>query len=73
MKSTTTVLTDKFHMSAYVNGLLFDIVLTFSYFMALQARYGQELHFLNILYTTSFLTGNIMAFKESTRMLLDLD
>ena len=73
MKSTTTVLTDRFHMSAYVNGLLYDIVLTFSYFMALQARYWQDLHFLNILFTPSFLTGNIMAFKESTRMLLDLD
>ena len=39
MKKPTTVLTDKILMAAYVNGFLFDIVLTFAYFMALQARY----------------------------------
>ena len=72
MKSPTTVLTDKILIAANVNGFLFDIVLTFSYFMALQARYEQDLHFLiNLQFNIP--KGNIMAFKESTRMLLDLD
>ena len=71
MKKPTTVLTDKILITAYVNGFLFDIVLTFAYFMALQARYEQDLHFLNHLNPT-FLKGNIMAFKESIKMLLGL-
>ena len=72
MKSPTTVLTDKILIAAYVNGFLFDIVLTFSYFMALQARYEQDLHFLiNLQFNIP--KGNIMAFKESIKMLLDLD
>ncbi len=46
MKSPTTVLTDKILIAVFVNGFLWDIVLTFSYFMALQNRYDQDLHFL---------------------------
>ena len=39
MKASTPVLTNKFLMSAYVNGFLYDLVLTFSYFKALKTRY----------------------------------
>ena len=49
MKSTTTILTDKYLASAYVNGFLFDFVLTFSYFMALRARY-EKIYTCSIIY-----------------------
>ncbi len=38
MKARTPVLTNKFLMSAYINGFLYDLVLTFSYFIALKTR-----------------------------------
>ena len=41
MKATTTVITEKFIISAYVNGFLYDLGLTFCYFIALKSRYKQ--------------------------------
>ena len=39
MKAPAPVLPDQFLTMAYVNGSLYDIVLTFCYFKALKARY----------------------------------
>ena len=51
MKATTTVLTEKFIISAYVNGFLYDLGLTFCYLIALKSRYKQIFWMFSILLT----------------------
>ena len=38
MKVTTPVISDKFLTGAYVNGLLYSLVMTYCYFIALKTR-----------------------------------
>ena len=71
MKAATPVLSDKFLISAYVNGFLYDLVLTLCYFMALKAR-------CFIIYSVDcspyqndilFFKGHVMALKPDIKML----
>ena len=71
MKAATPVLSDKFLISAYVNGFLYDLVLTLCYFMALKAR-------CFIIYSVDcspyqndilFFKGHVMALKTDIKML----
>ena len=38
MKTNTTAATDKFNIPVYINGFIYDVVLTSSYFIALKNR-----------------------------------
>ena len=42
MKANTTALTDEFQISTHTNGFIFEVVMTYCYFLAVKTGYDQN-------------------------------